>query len=233
MQIENISAILLLMKESLIISPSILSADFSDIRNEIEEISSAGLDYVHLDVMDGMFVPNITFGPKFISDLRSKTDLVFDAHLMIESPERYIHDFASAGCDIITVHAEATRHLDRTVNMIREEGKSAGVSINPATSLSEIEEILPSVDYVLIMSVNPGFGGQRFISYIPDKIRRLSEMRADSGYSFLINVDGGVNLSTIELLKGTGLDMVVTGSAFFNAPDKEIFVHTLMEKFFN
>ena len=212
---------------SVLISPSILAADFSEPCHALDLISSLGLDYVHLDVMDGSFVPNITFGFKFIKDLRKRSDLVFDVHLMIESPERYIKNFAQSGADIITVHKEATKHLDRALSMIKEEGKEAGVAINPATSICEIENVLYLVDYVLVMSVNPGFGGQSFIPESLKKIRELNEIRKEEGYEFRIMVDGGVNLNNHKAIKDAGADILVTGEAFFKADDHESFIEEI------
>ncbi len=218
------------MKEnSLLVSPSILASDFSDPVSALEKISQSGADYVHLDVMDGMFVPNITFGPKYIGDLRKRTDLVFDTHLMIMEPERYIRQFAEAGSDIITVHQEATRHLHRCLAMIKEEGKEAGVAINPATPVEEIVPVLDMVDYVLVMSVDPGFGGQKFIRYSSRKIGQLDSIRRREGYQYLINVDGGINENTVHIVAKAGVDMVVTGSAFFSSPDPAAFVENLLE----
>lgn len=214
-------------EKSIQLSPSILASDFTDIRQMLRLISSCELDYVHLDVMDGMFVPNITFGPKFIKDMRAHSDLIFDAHLMIEEPERYIRSFADAGCDIISVHKEATRHLNRVISMIKDEGKEAGVAINPSTSVFEIENDLASIDYVLVMSVNPGFGGQSFIAGSLRKIRQLDEIRRAEGYEFRIMVDGGVSLKNHIALKEAGADVLVTGEAFFRAEDKRAFIEEI------
>lgn len=214
---------------SLLVSPSMLASDFSDPVSALDRISHSGADYVHLDVMDGMFVPNITFGPKYIQDIRKRTDLIFDTHLMIMEPERYIKQFSAAGSDIITVHKEATRHLHRCLAMIKEEGKEAGVAINPATAVEEIIPVLDMVDYVLIMSVNPGFGGQKFIRYSAKKISQLDMLRRREGYQYLINVDGGINESTVATVAKAGVDMVVTGSAFFSSMDSESFVQNLLE----
>lgn len=219
--------IVVMREKSIQLSPSILASDFTDIRQTLRLISSCELDYVHLDVMDGMFVPNITFGPKFIKDMRAHSDLIFDAHLMIEEPERYIRNFADAGCDIISVHKEATRHLNRVISMIKDEGKEAGVAINPSTSVFEIENDLASIDYVLVMSVNPGFGGQSFIAGSLRKIRQLDEIRRAEGYEFRIMVDGGVSLKNHIALKEAGSDVLVTGEAFFRAEDKRAFIEEI------
>ena len=171
------------------ISPSLLASDFSKAGEEIASISESGCNHVHLDVMDGIFVPNITFGPKFIKDLKKESDLIFDTHLMIDRPERMIADFIDAGSDIITVHAEATDHLERCLSMIREAGVNAGVAINPGTPVSMLEAVLDEIDYVLVMTVNPGWGGHKFIPSTLKKIRELDMRRAEEGYSYQIEVD--------------------------------------------
>lgn len=198
------------------ISPSILSADFSRLGEEIREVESAGADYVHIDVMDGHFVPNITVGPLIVEAVRRVTDLPLDVHLMIERPELYISDFAKAGSDIITVHAEVCNHLNRTIAMIKEEGARAGVSINPSTPLSALEYVLEDADLILVMSVNPGFGGQSFIEKSVDKISELRKMMDAKGISDVeIEVDGGIKLDNISKASKAGADVFVAGSAIF------------------
>ena len=201
------------------IAPSILSADFSKLGEEIALIEKGGADYVHLDVMDGHFVPNITFGAPVIKKLRSVTDLTFDAHLMIENPERYIEDFVDAGVDIITVHEEATVHLHRLIQQIKGLGVKAAVSLNPATPLENIEYVLEDLDMVLIMSVNPGFGGQSFIPQCKEKIRTLKKMIDDKNLDVEIQVDGGVKLDNVKEIIDCGADIIVAGSAIFGEED--------------
>lgn len=194
-----------------ILSPSILAADFGELAKQIKLTEENGAKYLHLDVMDGAFVPSISFGMPVIKSLRKISGQIFDVHLMIENPDRYLEDFKAAGADIITVHAEATKHLHRTVTKIKELGLKAGVSINPATPLSAIELVLSEVDMVLIMSVNPGFGGQKFIPLTLDKIRKLREMAPDLD----IEVDGGVNKDNVSELVKAGANILVAGTAVF------------------
>lgn len=202
----------------LLIAPSLLSADFSCLREEILRIEAGGADLLHLDVMDGSFVPNITFGPPVIKAMRKGCSLLFDTHLMIERPERYIQDFVDAGADLICVHAEATVHLERTCAMIAKAGKKAAVALNPATPAEAVKYLLPQLDMVLVMSVNPGFGGQSFIPFSLDKIRELKRMIAACGSRALIQVDGGVTPENCAEIVAAGADVLVSGSAFFNHP---------------
>ena len=215
------------MERSIIVAPSVLSADFSDIRGALSEIKQSGTSWVHLDVMDGIFVPNITFGPKFIKDIRPHSDLFFDAHLMIEEPSRYVEQFAKAGCDCITVHTETCRDIEATLKLIKSFGIKCGLTVKPATSVLDVAPFLNDVDLVLIMSVEPGFGGQGLIPETLDKVRWLKENRGERHY--LISIDGGVNLRTIGSVAESGVDVVVAGSAFFNAPDKALFVRKMSE----
>ena len=201
------------------IAPSILSADFSRLGEEIAAVEKAGADLIHIDVMDGHFVPNITIGPVVVAALRKTTKLPFDVHLMIENPSNYIETFAKAGSDIITVHTEATYHLHRTVAFIKEQGVKAGVSINPATPLAQVEPILPDIDLLLIMTVNPGFGGQKFIDSVLPKIRKARELIDAVAPHVQIEVDGGVNMENIGTIAGAGTDIMVAGAAVFGSGD--------------
>ncbi len=202
------------------LAPSLLSADFGLMAEATKLVRDAGLTYVHFDVMDGEFVPNITFGPKMVADLRDDAgDLVMIAHLMVAKPERYVDDFAAAGADVVTVHAEATPHLHRALQQIKAAGKRAGAAVNPATPLGALEDVLDLADFILIMTVNPGFGGQTFIEGGLAKIARAREMADASGREVLIEVDGGVKSDNIRRVADAGADVIVAGSAVFGAPD--------------
>jgi ribulose-phosphate 3-epimerase len=201
------------------IAPSILSADFMRLGEEIRAAEEAGAHLLHIDIMDGHFVPNITIGYSIVEAIRKITKLPLDVHLMIEDPDRYLPDFARAGADFLTVHCEASVHLHRTVQWIREKGISAGVSINPATPVSLLEDIIADLDLVLLMSVNPGFGGQQFIPVVMEKIRRVKKMIAQAGSSALIEIDGGVKPDNAKEIADAGADILVMGSAFFASGD--------------
>jgi ribulose-phosphate 3-epimerase len=199
-----------------ILSPSLLAADFASLADEIHKVESSGAKYLHLDVMDGCFVPSISFGMPVIKALRKSTGLVFDTHLMVDNPDRYINDFVSCGADIITVHAEACTHLDRTLNAIKAAGVKAGVAVNPSTPLSALEYIAGIPDMILLMSVNPGFGGQKYIPYVTGKIRKLRQMLDDMGLDTDIEVDGGVTLTNAAEVMAAGANVLVAGSAVFS-----------------
>lgn len=203
------------------IAPSILSANFSKLGEEIKEVELAGADYIHVDVMDGHFVPNITIGPLIVEAIKPVTNLPLDVHLMIENPDQYIRIFAEKGASIITVHQEACPHLHRTIHLIKDMNVKAGVVINPATPIEMIKEILPYVDLVLIMTVNPGFGGQSFIHEMIPKIKAISELKEKNNYHYEIEVDGGVNIETAKLCTDVGADVLVAGSAIFNQKDRK------------
>ena len=203
------------------ILPSILSADFANLERDVKELEQIGIDMFHIDVMDGNFVPNISFGFPIIEAIRSKTDKIFDCHLMIARPEEYVERFCNAGCDMVSFHIEATNHADRVIQIIRNSGKKAGIVLNPQTPIESVKYLLPKLDYVLIMTVNPGFGGQKFISEMLEKIEELAKIREEKGYSFLIQVDGGVNVETSKLCRDRGADLLVCGSFLFGTEDKE------------
>lgn len=211
------------------IAPSILSADFSCLGDEIRAIDKAGADYVHVDVMDGHFVPNITIGPLIVAAARKVTQLPLDVHLMIENPDQYIPEFARAGADLIVVHAEAATHLHRTIELIHSLGKKAGVSLNPATSLAALDVILPDLDLVLLMTVNPGFGGQSFIRACLPKIAALRRRIDDLGLAIELEVDGGVKIDNIEQIAAAGADVFVAGSAVFGTTDYPSTIRQLKE----
>lgn len=212
------------------VAPSILSADFSVLGEEIKKVENAGADMVHIDVMDGNFVPNITIGPLVVSAIRPLTKLPLDVHLMIEKPDRYFEAFKNAGANNITVHAEAVTHLDRAVSRIREMGLKAGVSLNPSTPETVLEYVLDKIDMILVMTVNPGFGGQTFIEGMLNKISAIKKMISDRNLSVDIEVDGGINENTVSLVTAAGANVLVTGSAFFRSKDPKAFVTLLKER---
>lgn len=208
------------------ILPSILSADFSKLGEDIKNMENIGIDMFHIDVMDGHFVPNISFGFPVIESIRKTSNSIFDAHLMVSNPEMYVEKFCDIGCDMVSFHIEATNHADRLIQVIQDKGKKAGIVLNPQTPITSIKHLLCKVDYVLIMTVNPGFGGQKFIEEMLNKISELNEIRATEGYKFLIQVDGGVNVETSKLCRDKGVDLLVCGSFLFSAEDK---IKTLQE----
>ena len=203
------------------ILPSILSADFANLERDIKELENIGIDMFHIDVMDGNFVPNISFGFPIIQSIRSKTDKIFDCHLMIANPENYVEQFCKVGCDMVSFHIEATNHADRLIQVIKDNVKKAGIVLNPQTPLESIKYLLPKLDYVLIMTVNPGFGGQKFIPEMLEKIEELAKIREEKNYNFLIEVDGGINVETSKACRDKGADLLVCGSFLFGASDKE------------
>ncbi|MCT4621388.1 MAG: ribulose-phosphate 3-epimerase [Marinisporobacter sp.] len=212
------------------IAPSILSADFGNLLEDIKKVENAGADLLHIDVMDGHFVPNISIGPLILNSIKGKTKLPFDVHLMIENPDQYIPEFAKHGADIITVHVEACPHLHRTIQNIKSHGVRAAVSLNPATSLHTIEHILEDIDMVLLMSVNPGFGGQKFIPSVLDKIKALRKMIEDKGLNIDIEVDGGVKLDNACDVVKAGANILVAGSAIFNTDNIDQTIKLFREK---
>lgn len=211
------------------IAPSILSADFSHLHDDVQTVIDAGADYLHIDMMDGHFVPNISFGPMVMKAIRDQFTIPFDVHLMIQHPEKYIQAVADAGADIITIHAEATPHLHRALQQIQATGKKVGVVMNPATSVESIRPVLSMVDLVLVMTVNPGFGGQTFIEAMMDKVRYLAQIRQTMAYSYDIEVDGGINPYTAKKAYQAGADILVAGSYIFNHADYSQAIQALKE----
>ena len=211
------------------LAPSILSADFARLLEDVKKVEKAGCEYLHIDVMDGHFVPNITLGPAIVKSLRKDVNMVFDAHLMIENPDNYIKEFADAGCDIIVVHQEACTHLHRTIQNIKSHGVKAGVALNPATPIETIKYVLEDVDMVLLMSVNPGFGGQSYIPVVTKKIKELRSLIDEMGLDIDIELDGGVKPSNISEVVNAGANVIVAGSAIFNAGDIDEAVKSLRE----
>ncbi len=203
------------------IAPSILSADFANLIEDIKKIERGGADYIHVDVMDGHFVPNISFGAPVMKCLNGKTSLPYDVHLMIENPDDYIDDFATSQTEFITVHQEASRHLNRTIQKIKSRGIKAGIAINPATPVSTLSCVLEDANLILIMSVNPGFGGQKFIQSTVSKVEELAKLKREKGYDFAIEIDGGVTEGNIEMLAKAGAEIAVAGSAVFKAQNPE------------
>lgn len=213
------------------LSPSLLSADFTNLKSEMEVLDKNGVKYLHLDVMDGMFVPNISFGPMIIKQLRPLTNMIFDVHLMIEDPDRYVQNFKDSGADILTVHYEACKHLHRTVSYIKSLGMKAGVSLNPATNIDVLDYVLEDLDLVLIMSVNPGFGGQSFIPSAIDKIKNLKAKIRERNLNVIVEVDGGVKTTNVKDVIEAGADLIVSGSDVF--ADKENRIRAYKEIFKN
>lgn len=210
-----------------LVAPSLLSADFSRLGEEVKSVEKAGADWIHIDVMDGHYVPNITIGPLVVKAIRPVTGLTIDVHLMIEDPDKYIPEFVTAGSDIITVHQEASRHLHRSIMLVREFGKKAGVSLNPSTPVESLRPVIKELDLVLIMSVNPGFGGQSFIEQSLEKVRELRKMITETGSSAVIEIDGGVTADNCGKIAAAGVDVLVAGTAVFKAKDYADIISTL------
>lgn len=212
------------------IAPSILSADFSKLEQEIKKVEVAGVGYIHVDVMDGHFVPNITIGVPVVKSIKKITSLPLDVHLMIEEPEKYVDSFIEAGSDIVTIHVEASRHPERLLRYIRSKGVKAGISLNPATDLSTINYLYGAFDLILIMTVNPGFGGQKLIAPALDKVRELKKIKKEKGFDFIIEVDGGVNEDNIDVYTKAGAELVVAGNAVFGSKDPAGAIKNLLKK---